>query len=189
MNGIFCVEGQWHRSLTDRSSVLPTLELLDRLKMCSFIHKDVATPEELHYFLKRWTERRYTRFKVGYFAMHGEASRLWVTDQSAVELDAVAENLEGGCKGKRLYFASCSVMRASDAVLTNFLEVTGAAMICGFARDVDWMEAASFELVLLNHLVNGNRVDAAERTMRSQRWAPLADHLGFRIHYANGRVA
>jgi len=80
-------------------------------------------------------------------------------------------------------------LRAPDAVLTDFLKVTGAAMICGFTRDVDWVESAAFELALLDCLVNGERVDAAERAMRSQRWAPLADHLGFRIYYPSGRVA
>ena len=189
MNGIFCVEGQWHRSLTDRSSVLPMLDLLERLGRASFIHKDVATEEELSYFLGRWTEARYSRFRVGYFAMHGEAQTLSMTDRCSVSLDSVAEVLKGACAGKRLYFASCSVLRAPQQVLSRFLETTGAAMLCGFTRDIDWIESAAFELGLLGHLVNGERVDAAERAMRSKRWAPLAEHLGFRIVYPNGRVA
>ncbi|GIF67708.1 hypothetical protein Ais01nite_57430 [Asanoa ishikariensis] len=189
MYGIFCVEGQWHRSLTDKSSVLPTLDMLNRLKRCAYIHKDVATAEELRYFLTRWTEQRYASFRVGHFAMHGEAKQLFVNDRIRVGLDEIAETLEGRCEGRRLYFGSCSVLRAPDAILEDFLHTTGAAMLCGYTREVDWVESAAFELVLLDHLANGERVDAAERTMRSRRWAPLAEHLGFRIMYANGRAA
>ncbi|GIF72437.1 DUF6642 family protein [Asanoa siamensis] len=189
MNGIFCVEGQWHKNLTDRSSVLPMLDLLNRLGHCSFIHKDVATPEELHYFLTRWTEHRYASYRVGYFAMHGEAKHLYVADRKPVSLDEIASTLEGRCEGKRLYFASCSVLRAPDAVLEDFLHATGAAIVCGYTRQVDWVESAALELALLRYLTNGERIDAAERAMRSRRWASLADHLGFRIMYANGRSA
>jgi hypothetical protein len=42
VNGIFCVEGQWHRSLTNRSSVLPILELLEHCGRAEFIHNHMG---------------------------------------------------------------------------------------------------------------------------------------------------
>lgn len=189
MGGIFCVEGQWHRSLTDRSSVLPTLELLERRRAAEFIHKDVATEEELTYFLSRWVEPRYSRFQVGYLAMHGESKQVYVTDREPVEIDAIAQRLDGKCAGKRFYFGSCGVLKASDAVLVDFLQTTGAAMMCGYTRYVDWLECAAFETIVLNSLVNGKRIDSTEKTMRSNHWSPLASRLGFKIVYASGRVA
>jgi hypothetical protein len=101
--------------------------------------------------------------------MHGEAKRLYVTDRQTVDLDTVAATLEGRCDGKRLYFGSCSVLRASDAVLTDSPRTTGAAMLCGYTRNVDWVEAAAFDLALLDYLATGDRVNAAERAMRSTR--------------------
>lgn len=186
--GIFCVEGQWHRDIADRSSVLPILELLGRRGRARFIYKDVATADELRYFLGRWALRQYADYQVGYFAMHGESKQLCLTEQHTVELDEVGEWLESRCEGRRLYFGSCSVLRASDAVLQAFLQRTKAAMLCGYTREVDWVESAAFETVLLDYLVNGERVDAAERGLFSTRWWPLARHLGFRIVYANGRT-
>ncbi|GAA4455904.1 DUF6642 family protein [Phytohabitans houttuyneae] len=186
--GVFCVEGQWHRDLNDQSSVLPTLELLQRLQAIRFIHKDVATREELAYFLDRWLLRQYADFKVGFFAMHGEPSKLCLTDRDTVELDEVADMMAARCEGKRLYFGSCSILRASDARLHDFLDATGAALICGYTRDIDWVESAAFETVALQILANGDRADAVERRMGSTAWAPLASYLGFRIVYANGRT-
>lgn len=186
--GVFCVEGQWHQDLNARSSVLPTLELLERMQSIRFIHRDVATREELFYFLDRWLLRQYADYRVGFFAMHGEPTRLCLTDRHTVELDEVAETMAGRCDGRRLYFGSCSILRASDARLHDFLAITGAAMICGYTRDVDWIESAAFETVVLNVLANGERNNAVEQRMGSAAWAPLAAYLGFRIVYANGRT-
>nr|MDT0662280.1 DUF6642 family protein [Micromonospora sp. DSM 115978] len=186
--GVFCVEGQWHRDLNDRGSVLPTLELLERLGKIRFIHKDAATRDELVYFIDRWLLRQYADYRVGFFAMHGEPTKLCLTDRHSVDLDDISEQMAGRCEGKRLYFGSCSVLRASDARLQEFLAETGAALICGFTRDVDWVESAAFETVLLDVLVNGRRLNAAEMRMGSVHWAPLASYLGFRIVYASGRT-
>lgn len=74
--GIFCVEGQWHRDLRDRSSVLPTLDLLERRGRIRFIHRDVATEEELNYFVGRWGLKQYCDYQVGFLAMHGDTKEL-----------------------------------------------------------------------------------------------------------------
>ncbi|MFY1635579.1 DUF6642 family protein [Solwaraspora sp. WMMB335] len=186
--GVFCIEGQWHRDLNERGSVLPTLELLERLSRIRFIHRDAATPDELAYFLDRWLLRQYADYRVGFFAMHGEPTRLCLTERHQVDLDDVADQMAGRCAGKRLYFGSCSVLRASDVRLREFLSTTGAALICGYTREVDWVESAAFETVLLDVLANGVYNNAAELRMGSSHWAPLAAYLGFRIVYANGRT-
>lgn len=186
--GIFCVEGQWHRDLRDRSTVRSTLELLERHRSIKFIHKDVAAPDELTYFLERWSLRQYADYTVGFFAMHGEPNRLCLTDWHTVELDDLADLLHGKCQGKRLYFGSCSVLQASEAKLHSFLRATGASMMCGYSRSVDWVESAAFETVLLDILATGRRHNSIELRMGTQQWAPLASYLGFRIVYANGKV-
>ena len=186
--GIFCVEGQWHRDLNERGSVLPTLELLQRLHRIRFIHKEVATEGELTYFLDRWLLRKYVDYRVGFFAMHGEPSKLCLTDRHSVDLSDVAAQLSGKCHDKRFYFGSCSVLKASEAKLQEFLTETGAALICGYSRAIDWVESAAFETVLLDVLANGAKINSVERKMGSAPWAPLASYLGFRIVYANGNT-
>lgn len=183
--GIFCVEGQWG-ALDEQESVLPILELLDRLGKARFIHKDVATPEEMSFYLSRWLLRQYAGYSVAYFAMHGETSRLWLTDKQPLELDELGALLEGRCHGRRIYFGSCSVLRA-PVRLAEFVEQTGAELVCGFSQSVDWLESAAFDTVLLDLLANGS-ASAVQRRMASARWLPLAAHLGFRIVYSGGKV-
>src|SRR4051812_4351489 len=129
--GIFCLEGQWQRDLHERGSVLPTLELLDRLERARFIYKDVGTQGEFGFFINRWLLRQYDDFRVGFFAMHGEPGRLWLTDWHPVELNEAARIMAGRGIGKRLYFASCSVLKTAQADLQDFLSATHAEMLCG----------------------------------------------------------
>ncbi|MGW5555603.1 DUF6642 family protein [Micromonospora sp. NPDC003944] len=184
--GVFCVEGQWHDNLEERGSVLPTLELLERLGALRYIHRDTATPQELRYFLERWLSRKYAAYEVGFFALHGAPTKLQLSDTHSVGLAEIASWLSGRCEGKRLYFGSCSSLRASDTTLAEFLRETKAAMICGFTKNIDWIESAAFETVVLNRLVNSSKINGIEQLMKSERWAPLARHLGFRVVYRNG---
>jgi hypothetical protein len=183
--GVFCLEGQWHRHLDVRGSVLPTLDLLERLGEIRFIHKDVATRDEFTYFLDRWLLRQYDEYRVGFFAMHGDRKRLDFSDHESMELDEITDLMRGRCDGKRLYFGSCSVMRSTDNDLLDFISDTGAALACGYTRTVNWVESAAFETILLDVLANSPRIDGTERALGSAQWAPLAAHLGFRIVYAN----
>jgi hypothetical protein len=79
-------------------------------------------------------------------------------------------------------------MRTSDAALQSFLSVSGAALVCGYTREVDWIESAAFETIVLDALANGSKINAAEQRMSKSQWSPLASYLGFRIVYSNGRV-
>lgn len=187
-NGVFCVEGQWHRKLDEGGSVLPTLELLERLGKLRYIHKDVATREELRFFLKKWALSQYAGYRVGFFAMHGQPGSLCLSDSCSVDLAEVSEPLAGRCEGRRLYFGSCSVMRSPDAQLVDFLKTTGAAMVCGYTKSIDWVESAAFETVLLDVLVNSPKHDGAQKRFGAGRWAPLAAYLGFKVVYADGRT-
>ncbi|MGB2567124.1 DUF6642 family protein [Micromonospora citrea] len=184
--GVFCVEGEWHDDLAERGSVLPTLELLERLGAIRFIHRDTATPQELRYFLERWLSRKYASYEVGFFALHGAPTQLKLSESNKVGLAEIASWASGRCEGKRLYFGSCSVLRAPEATLAEFLRETKASMICGFTKDIDWIESAAIETVILNRLVNGGRVNSVEQLMKSARWAPLAQNLGFKVVYRNG---
>lgn len=183
--GIFCVEGQWG-ALDEQESVLPILELLNRLGKARFIHKDVATPEEMGFYLSRWRLRQYAGYSVAYFAMHGDSSKLWLADGQPLELAELGAQLEGRCHGRRIYFGSCSVLR-SPIRISEFVKQTGAELVCGFSRSVDWLESAAFDTVLLDLLANGS-ASAVQQRMASARWAPLAGHLGFRIAYSGGKT-
>ncbi|MGC4763570.1 DUF6642 family protein [Micromonospora sp. DT46] len=184
--GVFCVEGHWDRDLTRRHSVRPTLELLDGLESLRYIHRNAVTPEQLKYLLKEWSLRKYAAFEVGFFAFHGSPRSLWLSDSHETSLGDIAGWVAGRWQGKRIYVGGCSVLRGSDAYLTDFLHETGASLVCGFTKQVDWIESAAFETVVLHRLVNSGKVNSVEQLATSARWAPLAQHLGFRVVYPKG---
>jgi hypothetical protein len=78
---------------------------------------------------------------------------------------------------KTVYLGSCSTMR-NQADIKEFRRLTGARMVCGYTKDVDWMESAAFELLLLNRLAaNANPVEALRPLFRDHRG--LIKRLGF----------
>ena len=120
MSSVFCLEGEWGRSVHSRESVLPLLELLDRLNETQYFHRDVATSDELVYYLKKFSRLSATTFPVLYLACHGyeEYGELGIDLGGAtLSLDEVGRLLEGKLSGRILYFASCLVGSASDESL------------------------------------------------------------------------
>ena len=109
------VGGNWYFG-GPHSSVYKSTHLLSSKRMTEF--PDFPMPErypdypgqaQVHEYLKQYADHR-----VGFFAMHGEPSRLCLTDRHSVELSDLADLMAGRCEGRRLYFGSCSVpVRAS----------------------------------------------------------------------------
>lgn len=180
-NGIFCLEGEWDRSIRSRESVLPLLEILDRLREADYYHRDVATREEFAYYLKTFLRQSAAKFPVLYLACHGfneggEAG-ISLSTQQEFSIGELGELLSGRLADRILYFGSCLVGSADDAQLRALAKTTGARAIVGYQTEVDWLESASFDLLLLSSLVSGRRSDALFRgIVKSNR--SLAEGLG-----------
>lgn len=174
--GIFCLEGAWRKRLDDRDSVLPTLEMLERLQLATYIHRDVGTEEELYHYLAKWAQRGYSSYSVLYFAFHGVKGGIEV-GRGTVPLNELADKLQGKAKGRIIYFGSCSVMSDHGAV-EDFQRATGAKVVCGYRKDVDWVESAAFDLLLLESLTSNRRIDAKVNRVRHD-YRELSAKLGF----------
>jgi hypothetical protein len=171
-SGIFCIEGEWGRELNDRRSVQPILELLERLDRADYFRRDVATRDEFFYYLKSWRKKSNKNYPVLYFACHGWDESIYLREESTreanayfrgtfdedasrapyVELHEIEEYLAGKCAGRPIYFGSCSTMRADDTTLRSFAKKTGASAVVGYQKSVDWLDTASFEVMLLDHI-------------------------------------
>ncbi len=57
--GIFAIEGEWFSDLRNGVSFRPLLEVMQCLSRSPFVHRDAATEEELFYYLKKWSQKRY----------------------------------------------------------------------------------------------------------------------------------
>ena len=178
---VFCLEGAWDRKLTDRSSVLPTLELLERLRTIEFIHRDVGTVGELEHYLKLW-QKQGKRHRVVYLAFHGSPQGLYVSDdEDPVSLARLGELLGPAAEDAVIHLGSCSVLRQREGDVQDFLRVTRARALCGYKTDVDWVNSAALDLIVLGTLASYPRVGDAFRHLGTARYASLVKDLGFQI--------
>ncbi len=178
--GIFCVEGDWSPKLTTRASVRELLEMLQDVAGIDFIHHHVETVDGLFDVLRRWGQKQYARYALGYFAFHGKPGSILVGRRS-VTLRQLGEALNGRASGKILYFGSCSVLRAPGRELNRFCAVTGSPCIVGFTRDVDWIASAALDLILLQAIAVRKDPDAVRRWL-DREFGDFATHLGLRVY-------
>lgn len=174
--GIFCLEGEWDTDLRSRDSVEPLLQLLEHLKVAKTIHRDVATYAELEYYLHKWTQAGYKDFPILYLAAHGEEGLLRLGRES-VTMEQLGLLLKDRCRGRVIYFGSCLTLNRTDDELTAFVKQVGAKALVGYYREIDWLESASFELLLLDRLCRGSRSDAFFKQITREHGA-FAGSLG-----------
>ncbi len=158
-NGVFCLEGEWSPDLRTRESVLPILELLERLGQIKFIHRNVGAEAEVRRHLKKWSQSRYGDYQVLFIASHGDKGQLtWSSDRGAESrssLDELAGLLDGAAAGCYIYFGSCLTLFDRPEI-ERFVAQTGAAAVLGYRKEVDWIEAAAFEVLLISWIANHN---------------------------------
>lgn len=181
--GIFCVEADWSPDLTDQASVRDMLELLERVDDIPFIHEPIgASREALTQALATWSQKRYARYSIGYFASHGKPGTL-LLGRTTISLDQLAEILAGRCTGRVLYFSSCSVLRIPDADVDAFRAATCADAVIGFTRDVGWVASAALDMILLEALAHDPKEAAVDKWLRKE-YGALAGHLGLKMIFA-----
>ena len=153
--GIFCLEGDWWGKLHRGSSVEPILELLRQWDpyYVRYVRRDVATRSEFEYYISRWAQKSMAAYPILYLAFHGKSSEVTIGDQRLAEnritVAELGDMLEGRCHGRMIYFGSCDTLDLHGNSIQAFLRKTGAIAVCGYRRDVEWLEATAFELVVM----------------------------------------
>jgi len=152
--GIYCIEGMWdHQNITNRSTVLPLLDLLQNQGYCSYVYHDCATIPEIEYYLKRWKESKIkNNYPILYLAFHGTEGNIFVDHDILYSLHQLAAALKGQCKGKVIYFGSCSTLNIDRRLIRKFLQITGAIAVIGYKKDVDWIQSAACDLFVFEAL-------------------------------------
>lgn len=147
-NGIFCLEGEWDSDLRKRTTVLPVLELLERLRAIKLIHRKVATTGEVEHYLNLWGQARYDDYMVLYLATHGSKGWLSWSNGNHSSLDDLAEILGDSANNCYVHLGSCLTLFNENAARA-FVEKTGVRALLGFRAEVGWIESAAFETLLL----------------------------------------
>ena len=188
--GIFCLESHWW-GVKDKTTVEPILQLLENLSgyNASYRHYDVATRDEFDFYLKRWCGRSFKDFPILYLGFHGDEGELFVGEgrASALSLEELAERLADRCKGRIVHLGSCGTVDVHGRRLNRFLKLTGALAVCGYRKDIDWLESAAFDVLLLGGLQNTSFRRASSMRKFDEQLKKTASglykRLGFRMAY------
>lgn len=187
-HGVFGLEGEWvSEDLTDRTSVLPLLELLsgrtvrERDVQFEFVHRRVATRSEMDFYLNEWAKTTYRPYLFGYFAFHGLPGQLLLAYDEPYSLEEVAAQLDGACDACVLHFAGCGIVDIDTERLANFVRRTNARAICGYREPVDWVESAALDLIVIEAAVRYKQWGRAMRYLETKH-AGLVERLGFRSY-------
>ena len=188
LNGVFCLEGQWTGDLSDTASVLPTLEHLERARELRFIHRHVATRDEVAYYFGRLRTRAYDRYRVVYLSMHGDRGGILLNpnDRQLISLAELAELMQGACVGRYIYLGSCATLLTSQRALNDFVRGTGARLLCGYTKSVDWTEASAFDILLLTNLVNQSYRSGTKKYLEGKVFGSWSSHLGLKFVVPRG---
>ncbi|MDQ3522817.1 MAG: hypothetical protein M3434_10840 [Gemmatimonadota bacterium] len=86
-----------------------------------------------------------------YLAFHGSPGKLNLPS-GTLTLEDLAEKMKTGFGGWVVHLGTCATIKVPTQRLDNFLEATNVAMVIGYEQNVKWLESASTELLLLDHL-------------------------------------
>lgn len=186
--GIFCLEGHWW-GVKGKTSVEPLLRLLETQAhyRAPYRRNDVATREELDFYLMKWRGAAFNDFPILYLGFHGAPGELHVGEgrDTSLTLEDLADRLDGACRGRIVHLGSCGTVDVHGRRLKKFCTRTGALAVCGFREDVDWLKSAAFEMLVLGGLQGASFLRASSiRTFDQElkKSAPgLYKQLGFRV--------
>ena len=173
MTKIFCIEGQWNSPLEDRSSVVQTLETLNRWFQIGYAYERALVREQFAFLIKKWREN-VNDFKILYIACHGTSEKIALRhDGEEISLDEISAMIGDHEWGGVMYFGSCGTFDTHGNRLKNFCKKTGVKALIGYRSDVDYFDGLLLDAAILHHLARYERfttvtISAVEKKVRHQ---------------------
>ncbi len=189
--GIFCLEiSDWFGTMKKKNTIEPVLELLHHSPLeVPYIHRDVATKEELNFYLKKWTLAEYRSYPILFLAFHGAPGEIFLAQNNKViRINELLKILKERCHRKIIHFGACSVLDLKTNVLKKLLSSFGALAISGYSAEVDWITSTVFEMLFLAELQKNAMTKAGANAVkkRIREIAPrLSKKLGFKMVVKN----
>lgn len=178
---VFCLEGDWEKDLRKKSSVGAALEFLKTNCGINYIHKNCGTKDNLKYYLSLWKQQRYKDYTIAYLAFHGHPEQIMI-GREYLNLDELAELLNGSCVNKIIHFGSCNTLDTDERKIRKFLESTKALCVCGFKSDIDFLESSVFDMLLMQKFQEYRDVKAVDLDLK-RNYKKLISNLNFRLMY------
>lgn len=182
--GLFCLEGDWNvDDPADRLTIEPALEMLERMGILQLHHRNVNTQAELWRHLDNWDSKALDAYRFLYLGFHGKPEMLDISGDP-LGLDTLGLKLENRCSDRVIFLSSCGALESSEDSLTKFCKATGADAVVGYTQDVDFVEAAAFEMILFSYLCDmdfGTRPPRSMYKRVTEEFPDFTWRLGFRV--------
>lgn len=143
---IFCLEGEWDKNYSSRKSVMPSLNLLERVEDIPVIHRSVATTSEFFHHLNRSVS--YPSYDLLYLAFHGEKDTLWFPNESSIELAELLEKAPRAFIDRYVLIGACGVFKKKEAI-EEFKKQGGAKLVIGYRKNIDFFESSLLDMACL----------------------------------------
>ena len=177
--GIWCLETVWYQP-ENNLSVRPILELMNALYGTPFVHRNAVSKEEFWFFVEAWlnAEEEDEEFPILVLSYHGSQGTVSLREdhdidwndkdtwnESVVTLDEISRRLEDRCENRVIHFSSCSSLDVTHSDISDLVDKTGASAVSGYTKEVDWIEAMSFELIYMKRIQEAPHINLTPRIM------------------------
>ncbi len=146
---IACLESFWDYNIEKRLSVAPMLEILERRNGTRSVFLTCNTTEELKFNLD--ILKRANGYDILFLAFHGYPGGIYLPDLE-IEMESLAKFMGRSFRNRIVFFDSCRTLAVKKDRVMDFISMTGVTLVMGFKREVDWLDGAAIDLLVLNRL-------------------------------------
>ncbi|MDE6229155.1 MAG: hypothetical protein K2M40_05140 [Muribaculaceae bacterium] len=185
--GIICFEtGEFAQRRTENEFyALPLLQFLESALGIPYIYRQIATRQELEYYLNKIGEQHYhNKFGVVYFSFHGEPENICLrrNGHDNISLEDLAEMgaISEAFKDRHVHFSTCETLNCEDAIIKRFKRNVGAKSISGYTKCVDATAAYINELAYMHQIFQYDTITTLKKHMAD--YQAQLNKLGFTIY-------
>lgn len=178
---VFCLEGDWNANLLKQNSVQAALEFLKQNRKIQYIHRHCGTKDNLGHYLEQWQLKRYSNYSILYLAFHGKPGKILINKQQ-IDLDELAILLGNNCYNRIIHFGSCQTLNTDLRLIKKFLRQTNALCVCGFGKELNFIESSVFDILLIDQFQEFKDVRTVHKNMLIN-YKTLAINLEFKLVY------
>lgn len=186
--GIFCLETEWDFSahkLKDETAVQPMLDFMKNHNKMDYVYRRVATRDEFTFYLKQLKKASFKKYEIVYLSFHGQTQRIHlegeISNNAELTLLEIAEIANGAFKDKFVHFGSCRTFLGSRFSLEDFKKETGAKLISGYTKSVNYTHSSLMDIAYFNEINNISVKFNSVENKLDKYYGGLKSELGFRL--------
>ena len=146
---VACLESFWTYDVENRLSVIPILELLGKRNGTRSVLLTCNTIDELKFNLD--IVQHMNGYRILHLAFHGYPGGIYLPDLE-IDIESLATFMKKGFRNWIVFFDSCRTISVGKDRILDFISTTEVKMVIGYKREVDWLDGAAIDLLILNWL-------------------------------------